>query len=97
MCCVRRRFHASYGGRPGRRMDTIIYYNNPQSKEEAEAATALRGWRARFARGKDPTRGNPADHYHPNWLANRGGSELRAGWLRRLEELEFIPPAGPRL
>ena len=31
-------------------------------------------------------------------LANRGGSELRAQWMRRLVELEFIPPAeGPRL
>ena len=93
-----RAFHASYGGRAGRRMDTIVYYNNRRSQEEAEAATALRGWRARFARGQEPARGNPEEHYHPDWLANRGGSELRAQWMRRLVELEFIPSAeGPRL
>ncbi len=82
-----RLWHASCGGSVGRRMCTLVYYNNPMNPVE-EVATRNRAARsvnttAHFDRPNDPL-------YHPHWLENQPGSPIRQRWIRRLGELGFL-------
>ena len=88
---VVRSYHASYGGGVGRRMDTLVFYNNPKGWAEEAAATALRGWEARRDRSGEVDRAM----YPAAWRDNPQRSPLRAGWLSRLAELRFLDPLPP--
>ena len=80
-------WHASHGGRAGRRMSTCVYYNNPKGPIEEEAtrkrAVGSRNTPAQFGRPDHP-------HYPPEWLANPQGSPQRQRWLERMAELGYF-------
>ena len=82
-----RSWHASWGGSEDRRMCTLVYYNNPKTPEEEEATRR----QASFGRDLSKKFGAPDDRprYHPDWLANRGGSARRQRWIDRMKELGF--------
>ena len=84
-----RSWHASWGGSQGRRMCTLVYYNNPKTSEEEEATR-----RQATEMGRDTAAkfGLPDDYvgHHPEWLANREGSARRRRWIDRMRELGFL-------
>ena len=84
-----RLWHASWGGLAGRRMCTVVYYKNPETPAEEEAArnrgASSRKTPAQFDQPDDPV-------HSPHWMANHGGSEKRRRWLERLQQLGFIDP-----
>ena len=83
-------WHASFGGSAGRRMSTCVYYKNPETPAEEQAARN----RAEGSR-KAPTQYNRPDDplFHPHWVANPQQSPLRQRWIARLEELGFLDTA----
>ena len=71
-------------------MSTCVYYKNPETPEEEQAA------RKRAANShKTPAQyQRPGDAlFHPHWVANHQNSALRQRWIERLDELGFLHPA----
>ena len=77
-----RLWHASCGGRTGRRMCTVVYYKNPGDPSEEP------GMRARAASCIKATA--PRPFVNPHWAANVEGNSKRQGWLDRLRHWGFM-------
>ena len=83
-------WHASFGGTEGRRMSTCVYYKNPETPVEEEAARK----RAEGSRKAPAQYKRPGDSlFHPHWVSNPQQHPLRQRWIRRLEELGFVDAA----
>ena len=86
-----RLWHASWGGSQGRRMCTLVYYNNPKTPEEKEAmrGQAIRNTDA--ATRKFQLRSSTHRSIMKHWIANSEASEKRQGWINRRRELGLFP------
>jgi hypothetical protein len=79
-------WHASHGGRTGRRMSTCVYYNNPKGEVE-EAATRKR---AAGSRETATAYGRPGQSVYPSEWLKEPGSPKRRRWLQRMAELGYF-------
>ena len=79
-------WHAAFGGAPGRRQGVVVYYEDPDTPDAAEAITAqMKGNHAIYSQ-----RGRRM--YGDYWRSRPGPRHQR--WLRRLDELGVLetPP-----
>lgn len=106
-----RTWHASWGGKPNRKMCSFTYFQAPhddasragmqqivtQLKRESvfREARRQREWRRAERPGRPPRR---EPQYSQSWLENAEGSERRARWLRELVDWGLVqdaPTAAP--
>ena len=82
-----RLFHAALGGHNDRRVVNLFYYENPVTPED------VRRTREQIAEDfewlADKNRAD-ARVFSADWLANAPGSETRARWIQRFEEMGFF-------
>lgn len=82
-----RTWHASVGGKPGRRTCNVEYFRNPDTSEGAEKLREIGRLEANSRNAHEYT-------YPKNWLANPHGSALRRRWIDRYLEIGFLDQAG---
>ena len=82
-----RTWHASFGGRPGRRTCNVEYFRNPETSEEEEMMREI-------GRLQANSRNMHKYTYPRNWLANPHGSAIRQGWIDRYKEIGYFDQPG---
>ncbi len=82
-----RTWHASSGGRPGRRACNAEYFRNPDTPRGIELLREI-------ARLQSGSRNAHQYIYPANWLANPHGSRLRQRWIDRYLEIGFLDQPG---
>lgn len=82
-----RLFHAALGGHSDRRVVNLFYYENPATLTDAQRTREQIAEDFEWLADK-----NRADArvFSSDWLANSPGSDVRAGWIRRFEEMGFF-------
>ncbi len=81
-------WHASWGGRPDRRMCSLGYFAVPATAEEEDSMTELARQDAELLEAF-PLVARP-----PHWLRNRAGNPTRGRWIRALRQWGFAGVAG---
>ena len=82
-----RAWHASVGGRPGRRTANAEFFGNPRSREGIDLLREIARLQANSRNAKEYT-------YPANWLANPHHSETRQRWIDRFMEMDFFAQPG---
>ena len=82
-----RTWHASQGGRPGRRPCNVEYFRNPDSPQGIELLRELGRLEANSRNAHKYT-------YPRNWLDNPQNSPVRRRWIERYLEIGFLDQPG---
>ena len=84
-------WHGSYGGRPGRRMVSVDYFDNPRNvrSEQFLCEQAVLAGKAQLKAksGRDYI-------FARNWLFGTAVSEQRQQWISRLGDMGYFDPPG---
>jgi hypothetical protein len=82
-----RTWHASIGGKPGRRTGNVEFFKNPQTEEGVRLLCEI-------GRLEANSRNAHRFIYPKNWLENPHGSEIRQRWIDRFMEIGFLDQPG---
>ena len=82
-----RTWHASFGGRPGRRTCNVEYFCNPNTVESIDLLREIGQLQANSRNAHKYT-------YPKNWLVNHNKSAIRQRWIDRYKEIGFFKQSG---
>lgn len=78
-------WHASRGGKAGRTMLEVVYYDYPKSSDHIEQIRGQVKWSQEMMKDRTDDK-NAKPGYRNEWFLNSGNSQLRASWIERMRE-----------
>lgn len=82
-------WHASRGGKAGRTMMEVVYYNYPKTSDHIKQIQGQIEWSKQMIASRTDDN-NAKPKYLEEWYLNKDNSQLRTRWIERMRKLGII-------